>query len=154
LIEAERTIRAIEIAEDINATDWQWPTYQGPLLLGLKTTRETNRHAITERLKHRLENGMIEEVARLHRQGIDWSKLDFFGLEYRFIAQHLQGQLRYNDMFQKLNSAIHQFAKQQEKWFRRIEERGHRIHWFESGQDNTEAAREVVVQWLADNEFS
>ena len=69
---------------------------------------------------------MIEEVARLHASGIPWETLEFYGLEYRFVARHLKGELNRNDMFQKLNSAIHDFAKRQETWFRRMETQRHR----------------------------
>jgi tRNA dimethylallyltransferase len=147
LLDPQRTIRAIEIAEAAGAEDWHWPSFDGPLLLGLRTTRSDNRRAITERLRQRLDQGMIEEVVRLHQQGVSWQQFDYMGLEYRFVACHLQGLISKNDLFQKLNSAIHQFAKQQEKWFRRMEQHGHVIHWFDAEQDNTDAALECVRNW-------
>ena len=73
----------------------------------------------------------MAEVERLHREGTSWETLEFYGLEYRFIAQYLQGALSYNDMVQKLGSAICKFAKRQETWFRRMEKRGITIHWLD-----------------------
>ncbi len=151
LLDPARTVRAIEIAEDINGRDWHWPTLTGPLLIGLRTEREANRRAITERLKQRLQSGMIEEVAQLAARGLSWQRMEYLGLEYRYVGRYLQGQLNYNDMFQKLNSAIHDFAKQQEKWFRKIESRGHPIHWFEAGQAPAAEAEKLVRRWLAEN---
>ncbi|HRP60129.1 MAG TPA: tRNA (adenosine(37)-N6)-dimethylallyltransferase MiaA, partial [Vicingus sp.] len=63
--------------------------------------------------------------------GVDPEKLKFYGLEYKLITQYLQNELNYNDMFQKLNTAIHQFAKRQSTWFRKMEKDGFNIHWID-----------------------
>jgi len=86
-------------------------------------------------LRQRLEEGMIDEVRQLHESGVAWEQLEFYGLEYRLIAQHLQGKLNRNDMEQKLRSAIGQFAKRQETFFRRMEKRGVNIHWLDGTGD-------------------
>ncbi|HUH66924.1 MAG TPA: tRNA dimethylallyltransferase, partial [Syntrophales bacterium] len=86
---------------------------------------------ITERLTARLDAGLIDEVENLHRSGISWDKLEYFGLEYRYVASYLRGVLNYEEMFQKLSTRIHQFAKRQETWFRGMEKRGVPIHWIE-----------------------
>ncbi len=78
---------------------------------------------------------MIEEVEELLKKGVSFETLEFYGLEYRFVAQYLMGELNRNDMFQKLNSAIHQFAKRQETWFRRLERQGIPIHWVDGSAD-------------------
>lgn len=132
LIERPRLIEALKIAlsEQKNTRSIKAPDFT-PLTLGLQFPRSVTRQRITQRLKQRLKEGMVEEVEQLHSKGTSWQKLDFFGLEYRFIAKYLQNQMSYNDMFQKLNSSIHQFAKQQEKWFRNIEKKGHAITWLD-----------------------
>ena len=78
---------------------------------------------------------MIDEVQRLHDAGVPWDKLEFYGLEYRLIAQHLQGLLNHNDLSQKLQSAICLFAKRQENFFRRMEKQGVDIHWLDGQGD-------------------
>ncbi len=103
-----------------------------PQVFGLRWPRDVLRQRITRRLRDRLEQGMIEEVAALHAGGVSWHTLDYYGLEYRYVAQFLQGMLNRNDLFQKLNSAIHQFAKRQETWFRRMERKGVAIHWLDA----------------------
>ncbi len=132
-----RLIRAIEIAEAEEQTDTRPLTLPQltPRIFGLKWPRPLLRQRITKRLRERLDHGMIEEVAGLHEAGVSWETLDYYGLEYRFVAQHLQGQLNRNDLFQKLNSAIHQFAKRQETWFRRMERQGVVIHWLDGEDD-------------------
>ncbi len=132
-----RLIRAIEIAEGeelATAQPLELPDLN-PRVFGLRWPRELLRKRITQRLRQRLEQGMIEEVEGLHEAGVAWETLDFYGLEYRFVGQYLQGQLNRNDLFQKLNSAIHQFAKRQETWFRRMERQGVVIHWLEGEAD-------------------
>lgn len=79
---------------------------------------------IKKRLKERLENGMIEEAKTLLANGITHERLRFFGLEYKFLSLYLTGELSYNDMYQKLYSAITQFAKRQRTWFRKLDREG------------------------------
>ena len=131
LTDRERLVRAIEIAEGEAAAGADLPPLPSlrPLVFGIRWERQTLRRRITARLKERLDQGLIEEVASLHNKGVPWETLEFYGLEYRFVAQHLQGKLNRNDMFQKLNSAIHDFAKRQETWFRRMERQGTEIRW-------------------------
>jgi len=133
LIERARVVRAIEIADaERNAPS---PTKAlpkiNPIIFGIKWSREELMQRITLRLKQRLEQGLIEEVAQLHEQGVSWETLHFYGLEYRFVAAYLKGEINRNDMYQKLNSAIHTFCKQQEKWFRRMERKGTKIEWLD-----------------------
>lgn len=137
LKDRKRLIRAIEIAEYISTygpdEDVSMPHIM-PLVIGIRRERSVLRRRITERLHERLKNGMVEEVKRLHDSGIGWEKLDYFGLEYRCVGLYLQGKLNYTEMFQKLATRIHQFAKRQETWFRRMERKGIPIHWFD-GRD-------------------
>ena len=149
LLDRKRLIQAIQIAKSIeqNAPALTWPEFS-PCIMGISVTREETRRRITSRLKLRLKEGMIEEVEQLHKQGISWEKLDFFGLEYRFIASHLKGELSYNDMYQKLNSAIHYFAKQQEKWFRKMERSGVKIHWLKQDDQLLDHAIAHIQQFL------
>jgi tRNA dimethylallyltransferase len=135
LADRERLERAIEIAEGEEGAEPQPLPPIEPLVFGVRWERSVLRRRITERLGQRLNEGLIEEVAALHQAGIPYETLDYYGLEYRFIAQHLQGRLNRNDMFQKLNSAIHQFAKRQETWFRRMERQGVVIHWLDGAGD-------------------
>jgi tRNA dimethylallyltransferase len=93
------------------------------------------RQRIAQRLHQRLADGLIDEVARLQRQGVSWQTLEFFGLEYRFVAQHLQGQLDFAELCQQLSQAIGQFAKRQDTWFRRMERQGLVIHWLDGQAD-------------------
>lgn len=149
LKDRNRLIKALEIAmseEQGNAT-LQAARFS-PLTIGLQFPRDITRQRITARLKDRLENGMIEEIETLSKNGLAWDQIEFYGLEYRYIAQYLQGKLTRNDMFQKLNSAIHQFAKQQEKWFRNIAKKGHEIHWLDTDQDIPTQAIELVKRFL------
>ena len=141
LLDRNRLLRAIEIAEgELQAQ--QNPAQNlspfpkiNPYIMAIKWPREVIRQRITKRLLTRLEQGLIEEVEQLHAQGVSWETLTFYGLEYRFVAQFLQGQLNHNDMVQKLNSAIHQFAKKQDTWLRRLERNGFKINWLDGDKD-------------------
>lgn len=147
LNDRERLLRAIEIAEgEQSATaDFPEPPELKPAIFGIRWDRSILRKRITARLKQRLDEGMIEEVEQLHESGVSWQQLEYYGLEYRFIAQHLQGQLNRNDMTQKLNSAIHQFAKRQETWFRRMERQGTNINWLDGNGNPLEESLQILA---------
>ena len=91
------------------------------------------RARITKRLQERLDQGMIQEVEILLKSGITHERLERFGLEYRFISSYLLGQLTREEMIEKLNTAIHQFAKRQMTFFRNMEKNGIRIFWIPEG---------------------
>lgn len=148
LIERERIIRAIEIAEGeklAQNTDTYFPELC-PFILAIKWPRDIIRQRITARLKERFDQGLVAEVEQLHQQGISWETLHFYGLEYRFVAQHLQGQLSKNDCFQKLNAAIHAFSKKQDTWLRRLERNGSKVHWLDGQQPLLPQAMAAISQ--------
>ena len=126
----ERTVRAIEIAE-YSATHEPEPAPDiRPLILGTLWDRAVLRQRIRVRLVDRLDHGLIEEVENLHAGGVSWERLEQLGLEYRYVAEYLQRKIRNrNDLVQKLSSAIVQFARSQDKWFRRMQRQGAEIHW-------------------------
>ena len=137
LLARDRLVRAIEIAEaDKVAIEPSvvLPEIK-PLIFGIQWEREKLKERITFRLKQRLNEGLIEEVETLYNDGVSWESLHFYGLEYRFIAAYLQGELNKNDMVQKLNSAIHTFSKQQTKWFRKMARKGTDIIWLNGEGD-------------------
>ena len=146
LADRQRTIRAIEIARhELGRTTQPEPfPHIRPLVIGIRWERAELRRRITERLGRRLESGMIEEVERLHDQGIPWERLDYYGLEYRHVGAFLRGELTLNDLFRRLNSAIHDFAKRQETWFRRMERNGVAIHWVDGAGDPLGDARRII----------
>ena len=149
LKQRERLVRAIEIAahEDPLPVVESSPQLQ-PLVFGMLWDRSKLRQRITVRLKDRLEQGMIAEVERLHAAGISYETLESYGLEYRYLSLYLRGEINRNDMFQKLNSAIHDFAKRQETWFRRMERTGTKIAWL-NGDENPLAEARLILHNLS-----
>ena len=137
LIDRKRIIKAIEIAslnDTVETKEELFPSINANLF-GIQFERETLRNRITERLKTRLRNGMIEEVQSLMDKGLTASQLKFYGLEYRYITQFLEKELEFDRMFRLLNTAIQQFAKRQMTWFRRMERIGFYIHWIDGTLD-------------------
>lgn len=145
LLERERLIRAIEIAEF--SRDHPTAALQSiqiePLVIGICLEREELRRKITLRLQTRLQAGMIDEVKRLHDRGVNWERLESFGLEYRYISRYLQHKISHEEMFQILNTRIRQFAKRQETWFRGMGKKGVPIHWID-GPDEAAAFRLIM----------
>lgn len=126
-----RAIRAIEIEKyyvENPKDDSEMPDINS-LNIGIDFDREMRRQRITTRLKQRLDEGMLDEVQKLLDSGLTPEQLIYYGLEYKFLTLHLIGELTFDEMFSKLEIAIHQFAKRQMTWFRGMEKRGTKIHW-------------------------
>lgn len=102
-----------------------------PYFIGTLVSREVRNERIDRRLDARLKEGMVEEIRGLLDSGVPAETLISYGLEYKYATLYLQGQLSYEDMREKLATAIHQFAKRQMTWFRGMERSGVRIHWVE-----------------------
>ncbi|MDE6348609.1 MAG: tRNA (adenosine(37)-N6)-dimethylallyltransferase MiaA, partial [Bacteroides sp.] len=130
---AKRAIRAIEIEEYYAHTpvdERSFPQLKS-LIIGVDIDRELRREKITRRLRQRLEEGMVDDVRHLIKQGIRPDDLIYYGLEYKYLTLHVLGRLTYEEMFTQLETAIHQFAKRQMTWFRGMERRGFTIHWMD-----------------------
>lgn len=127
----KRIIRAIEIATWCRHQPPATPAYT-PLdatLFGLNPPVDLRRQRITERLRHRLGQGMLNEIQMLLDRGIPPEKLLYYGLEYKYATQYLRGEMTYADFITRLNTEIHRFAKRQMTYFRKMEKDGLHIHW-------------------------
>jgi tRNA dimethylallyltransferase len=145
----KRIIRAIEIEEynlEHPAIKTNFPSVNS-LYVGILFDREVRRARITERLRSRLKEGMIEEVQSLLNNGIAADDLIYYGLEYKFVTLYLTGKLTYDEMFSQLEVAIHQFAKRQMTWFRKMEREGFDIHWID-GFLSIDEKIEIVLNLL------
>lgn len=132
---AKRAIRAIEIEtyvekhpdagfEDMPPAD--------SIIIGVDIDREERRRRITSRLRQRLDEGMAGEVRALLDSGVNADDLIYYGLEYKYVTEYVIGRISYDEMFSRLEIAIHQFAKRQMTWFRGMERRGLAIHWVDA----------------------
>ena len=156
LLERERVVKAIEIETFIQSPECEAfkkslpprPDIR-PLVLGTTLPRERLRANIARRLDERLQEGMVEEVERLHKAGASWERLEKLGLEYRFVSEFLQGKhSSQKEMRDLLCTAICQFAKRQETWFRGMEKKGVRINWLPlegSVEEKVKAATEIAA---------
>ena len=146
----KRAIRAIEIEEYYLTQpeiDTKMPDIRS-LVVGVKFDRQSRRKRITTRLQQRLNDGMLDEVRRLLDSGLTPEQLTYYGLEYKFMTQHLTGQLTYQEMFEGLNVAIHQFAKRQMTWFRRMEKQGIPIRWLDGYMPLDEKIA-MILEWYS-----
>jgi len=145
----QRAIRAIEI-ETYNL---EHPTPRRDLppvesvIIGIDISRELRREKISRRLKARLEEGMVDEVKALLDEGIPAENLIYYGLEYKFVTEYLTGRTTYDEMFTRLEIAIHQFAKRQMTWFRGMERRGFEIHWIDATLPMEEKIEKIKQLW-------
>ncbi len=144
----KRLIRAIEIEMNQGGYSKRIACHPVPnKVFGIHFDRDVLRKRITQRLAQRLEGGMIQEIETLLSSGLKPEQLEFYGLEYRLVTQHVTSQLSRDQLFEKLNTAIHQFAKRQMTWFRRMERQGTPINWID-GNLPLERKVEIVMAEL------
>lgn len=140
-----RLIRAIEVSETAGRPfsslkrigDSPYDTF----MVGINRPPEILHRRIAAQVRWRLNNGMIEEVDRLHTEGVSWDQFETFGLEYRRVAEHLQGNLNREELVEACMKDLRGFAKRQLTWFKRDQ----RIKWIETEDD----AEGVVSDWLS-----
>ncbi len=145
LTQRRRVIRGIELARN-GVSVAPVPIIDDSLIIAPFFTRNEIHERIRKRLEERLESGLLEEVSRLHKCGVSWERMEWFGLEYRFAARHLNGELSRQELFDQLLAHIRQFCKHQDGWFRNFERSGKVIYWIKGG-DEAEAA-DIVGKWL------
>jgi tRNA dimethylallyltransferase len=139
----KRLIRAIEISK-FQSFKFQVSKFQNFSIFGISIPSETRRERIDKRLIERLKNGMIEEVQTLLKSGIPSDKLIYYGLEYKFITEYIIGNLKYDEMIEKLRIAIHQFAKRQMTYFRGMERKGLTINWLDGMKQKDTLIEEII----------
>ncbi len=146
---AKRAIRAIEIEEYYRTHPYEEKDFPmiHSLIVGVDVSREVRRERITKRLHERLEHGMVDEVRRILDSGVAPEDLIYYGLEYKFLTLYIIGQLTYDEMVAQLNVAIHQFAKRQMTWFRKMERDGFDIRWLDAGMPMDERVGQVMEWW-------
>ena len=127
-----RLIRAIEIAKQINRVPPKkdYPKYDA-LLIGIKKSPDELKKAIAIRLHKRIQQGMIAEVEKLHKQGISWKRLEELGLEYKYVALYLQNKMDEKTMLETLETKINQYAKRQMTWFKKTPN----VNWIREGEE-------------------
>ena len=147
MTQEKRIIRAIEIALSPEAEPICAAPLDNPLVIAPYFPRKTVRERIEIRLDERLNLGLVEEVRMLHENGVSWEKLEWFGLEYRYLARYLKKELTFDQMRTELLAKIRHFCKSQDIWFRKMEREGIAIHWIPEGDPSE--AESLVTRWLA-----
>ena len=150
----KRAIRAIEIAEFYSRQEPELlepRPLQNSLIVGVNIDRELRRAKITRRLHERLKEGMVDEVKSLLDSGIEPESLIYYGLEYKFLTEYIIGHTTYDEMVERLEIAIHQFAKRQMTWFRGMERRGHTIRWIDATIPTDEKV-DIIEEWIKEQE--
>ncbi|MCF7854571.1 MAG: tRNA (adenosine(37)-N6)-dimethylallyltransferase MiaA [Candidatus Pacebacteria bacterium] len=144
----KRILRGLEIARTRGHNDSDLPELRlNALLIAPYYHRKTVHARIEKRLEQRLQKGLVEEVQSLHdKEGLTWERLQSFGLEYRYVARCLMGELTVEDMRAQLLAKIRRFAKSQDVWFRKMEREGKDIYWIPKG--DPDKAAKYVEQFL------
>lgn len=153
LTDRSRLIRAIEISrvelanKQLIEDDERIYSANQHHIYGISFPREETRQRITLRLEERIKNGMLNEVEKLLNSGITAENLIYYGLEYKYLTFYITGKISYTEMFRQLNIAIHQFAKRQMTWFRRMEKKGLKINWLDGRLGNEKNVETILSEF-------
>jgi len=151
ILDKERAIRAIEIKQGNScsqiANDKFLQTIEPIVFLLMPHDRDILRARISKRLKERLREGLIEEVEDLLNRGIPSLRLEQYGLEYKFVTKHVNGQISFCELESQLETAIHQFASRQIRWFNRMERKGVKMHRLDSEVSLQENVDRILRLW-------
>lgn len=136
-----RIIRAIEIAKELGKVPnlKKQPLFN-PIFIGLSLPAPLLRNKIEKRLRIRIEKGLIDEVARLQKNGLSWRRLENFGLEYRWVAFYLQRKISREEMEKGIIKDSMKLVKNQMNWFKKDK----RIKWVA----DTNEARTIVHNFM------
>jgi tRNA dimethylallyltransferase len=142
-----RVIRALEIAYSgytYDDTRKKMPKYNC-LQIGVAWQREILYNRIDKRLKERVDNGMIEEVRNALNEGIKYESLKQLGLEYRYIADFINGEYaNITELIEKLGFAIHAFARRQVTWFNKDK----RIVWIDMSDNPLVNCEKLINEFI------
>ena len=149
-----RAIRAIEIADYQKTHPEKLHSIPqlSTLYIGVDISRDSRREKISKRLKERLDQGMLDEVKELLEK-LSPEDLIYYGLEYKYLTLHLTGKLTYQEMYNQLEIAIHQFAKRQMTWYRGMERKGIKIHWISSQLSSLEKNSRILELISSEGNF-
>jgi tRNA dimethylallyltransferase len=152
---AKRAIRAIEIQEYYKTHPQEFVEFPEikSLIVGVDISRELRRERISQRLRARLDEGMVQEVRDILASGVSPEDMIYYGLEYKYLTLYIIGEMNYETMISELEIAIHQFAKRQMTWFRGMERRGFKIHWIDFGLKMSEKVEQVLSLLNNDKNF-
>ncbi len=148
----KRLIRALEIADYLKNNileEVNRPSLK-PLIFGLKNEVEVTGAKILTRLNERFKAGLVEEVEQLLKDGIDREILVFYGLEYKFIVNYLEGLLTFEELELKLGTAICQYAKRQNTFFRKMEKDNVEIIWLDASMP-TNLLKQLILEKVSTN---
>lgn len=152
---AKRAIRAIEIQEYYKTHPQEFVEFPeiNSLIVGVDISRELRRERISQRLRARLDEGMVQEVRDILASGVSPEDMIYYGLEYKYLTLYIIGEMNYESMVSELEIAIHQFAKRQMTWFRGMERRGFKIHWIDYELKMSEKVEQVLSLLNNDKKF-
>jgi tRNA dimethylallyltransferase len=142
---AKRLLRAIEISSYLNHNTYQPVSHPklSPVIIGLSLPLDLRRKRVEDRLRHRLQHGLIEEVQVLLKT-VPAEQLIRYGLEYKYVVLYLRGELSFQQLQDQLTVAIQQFAKRQMTYFRKMERDGFFIHWIDASLPVEEQLKQVL----------
>ena len=140
-----RNIEILKSSVDVNGFKMN-PMNNDAIVFAINIDREILRQKIKQRLIDRMNEGMIAEVEGLIDNGLPIERLDYFGLEYKFIAQYLKNKISKDLLITSLTTAIRKFAKRQRTWFRRMEKRGININWIEP--DDYDKVKTLIYKYI------
>lgn len=143
-----RIVRALEVHRQtgtpISELQRQWDQGRSRhdfRILWLRRSREDTNHRINRRVHRMIDEGLVDEVARLLADPRGLSTQAAAALGYAEVIRHLRGDWPLAEAVEQIKINTRQFAKNQRTWFRHFAARGARA---------LDVAPDATVEGVAD----
>ena len=85
--------------------------------IGLDVSDQVLKDKIKQRLLERINNGMLDEAEKAYKL-IGSDKMKVLGLECKYTALFIDGEITQDELKSQLATKIWQYAKRQRTWFK------------------------------------
>ena len=149
-----RVIRALEIYDKTgmpkSVLDRESLAGEREVFVGMITIDFLDRELLYSRIDKRvdtmLEEGLLEEVATLYRDGLISSGTASAAIGYKEIIEYLDGRCTFDEAVQTLKLNSRRYAKRQLTWFRH--EKGARVIYADNPDGSMRSAEDMINEAL------
>lgn len=131
-----RLIRALEIINVLGYVPEQKKMKINPktnLIIAISLDKKVLYNKIEKRMDNWFNDGIFNEIIELHKKfNVSWSRLESFGLEYKWCTKYIRNQISYEEMRKNTISDLKKYAKRQLTWIKRWENQYNNINYIKN----------------------
>lgn len=144
-----RLVRAIELVISTHRENpLTYPTDVGlifdVLKIGLIASKDILYEKINKQVYKWIEEGIIDEIKNLIKHGVFKKRIQQIGLQYAVILEYLDNEISKEELIEKMQTKVRQYAKRQITWFKKEKN----ILWFDiTRRDYLNKVEKLISAW-------